>query len=78
MNVAGTAGNENTPLFTSVLVPPLMEAMPIDSATGLGAAEEAREPLLDDGHGRGQPGRSTGVCGVDCSLGWLVLISCTG
>lgn len=60
MNAAGKGGTENTPLFPAVLVPHLMESMPVDSAAGSGAAEEAREPLLDDGHGRHRPGRSIG------------------
>lgn len=65
MNVSGTAttGNEHTPLFAPVLlVPPvIMESMPVDSAAGSGAAEEAREPLLHDGHGRRRFERSTGT-----------------
>lgn len=67
MNVTGTAGNENTPLFTVPSPSPLMESMPVDSAApGSGAAEEAREPLLDDGHERHPPGRSTGVWNAAC------------
>eukprot|EP00752_Nemacystus_decipiens_P008581 g7662.t1 len=63
MNVAETApsnNNENTPLFKALPVPPLMDPAPVDLAAASGEAEEAREPLLDDGHGRHLSGRFTG------------------